>query len=173
MTPDGDPTGDEPIESKEYLAKMRGAMPSGAAKAKVVCSTSFATCCGYDRKHAIKLLNAKPAASKGKAGRKPVYATEVVAVIKPIWLSSEQLCGKRLKELLPLWLPHYERREGALSKALRRRVLAASAATLDRLLSPYRSAHPKALACPQTRHLDQSPSARAHRQRRHPRARQR
>ncbi len=66
-----------------------------------------------------------------------------VAVIKPIWLSSEQPCGKRLKEPLPIWLPHFERREGALSKALRRSVLAASAATLDRLLSPYRSAHPK------------------------------
>jgi hypothetical protein len=35
----------------------------------------------------------------------------VVAVIKPIWLSSEQPCGKCLKELLPLWLPHFERRE--------------------------------------------------------------
>jgi hypothetical protein len=99
--------------------------------------------CGYDRKYAIKLMGSQPVATQGKVGRKPVYAKEVVAVVKPIWLSSEQPCGKRLKELLPLWLPHFERREGVLSKSLRRSVLAASAATLDRLLSPYRSAHPK------------------------------
>ena len=77
-----------------------------------------------------------------------MYAREVVAVIKPIWLSSEQPCGKRLKELLPIWLPHYERREGSLSKTLRRSVLASSAATLDRLLSLYRSAHPKRWRAP-------------------------
>ena len=88
-------------------------------------------------------MGGKPAATRNKVDRKPIYAKEVVAVIKPIWLSSVQPCGKRLKELLPLWLPHFERREGALSKALRCSVLAASAATVDRLLSPYRSAHPK------------------------------
>lgn len=76
-------------------------------------------------------------------GRKAVYAKEVVAVIKAIWLADEQPCGKRLEELLPLWLPHYEQRAGKLGRTLRKRVLTASAATLDRLLSPYRSAHPK------------------------------
>ncbi len=136
------------LSRKEYLAKMRWRYAQRGREGKSRLLDEFCDVCGYDRKHAIKLLNAKPAASKGKAGRKPVYATEVVAVIKPIWLSSEQPCGKRLKELLPLWLPHYERREGALSKALRRRVLAASAATLDRLLSPYRSAHPKRWRAP-------------------------
>lgn len=99
--------------------------------------------CGYERKHAIKLLGNKLPAPKGKAGRKPVYAKDIVPIIKAIWLSSEQPCGKRLKELLPLWLPHFERRQGALAPALKRSVLKASAATLDRLLSPYRSAHPK------------------------------
>jgi hypothetical protein len=39
-----------------------------------------------------------------------------------------------------VWLPHYEKREGALSEALRSKVLAASAATIDRLLAPSRVA---------------------------------
>ena len=95
-----------------------------------------------------------------------MYAKEVVVVIKPIWLSSEQPCGKRLKELLQLWLPHFERREGVLSKSLRRSVLAASAATLDRLLSPSLPQRPpETLASAQAGHLNQSASARAHRQR--------
>jgi hypothetical protein len=87
-------------------------MPSEAVKATILLLDELCEVCGYDR------------------GRKPVYAKEVVAVIKPIWL------------------PHFERREGDLSKALRRSVLAASAATLDRLLSPYRSAHPKRWRAP-------------------------
>ena len=136
------------LSRKEYLAKMRWRYGQRGREGKSRLLDEFCDVCGYDRKHAIKLLNAKPFATKGKAGRKPVYAKEVAAIIKPIWLSSEQPCGKRLKELLPLWLPHYERREGALSKVLRRSVLAASAATLDRLLSPYRSAHPKRWRAP-------------------------
>jgi hypothetical protein len=59
-------------------------------------------------------------------------------VIRAIWLSAEQPCGKRLKAALELWLPHYEKRHGALSEALRGQVLRASAATLDRLLAPCR-----------------------------------
>lgn len=42
-------------------------------------------------------MGSQPVATQGKVGRKPVYAKEVVAVVKPIWLSSEQPCGKRLK----------------------------------------------------------------------------
>jgi hypothetical protein len=136
------------LSRKEYLAKMRWRYAQRGREGKSRLLDELCEVCGYDRKHAIKLLGGKPAATKGKVGRKPVYAKEVIAVIKPIWLSSEQPCGKRLKELLPLWLPHFERREGVLSKALRRSVLAASAATLDRLLSPYRSAHPKRWRAP-------------------------
>ena len=136
------------LSKKEYLAKMRWRYAQRGREGKSRLLDEFCEVCRYDRKHAIKLLNAKPAAAKAKAGRKPLYSKEVVAVIKPIWLSSEQPCGKRLKELLPLWLPHYERREGSLSKSLRHSVLTASAATLDRLLSPYRSAHPKRWRAP-------------------------
>jgi hypothetical protein len=59
-------------------------------------------------------------------------------VLKGIWLASDQLCSKRLKAALPIWLPHYERRYGALTAQLRRQVLKVSAATIDRLLRPVR-----------------------------------
>ena len=136
------------LSRKEYLAKMRWRYAQRGREGKSRLLDEFCEVCGYDRKHAIKLLNSKPTAPKGKVGRKRVYAKEVVAVTKPIWLSSEQPCGKRLKELIPLWLPHHERREKVLSKELRQSVLAASASTLDRLLSPCRSAHPKRWRAP-------------------------
>jgi hypothetical protein len=58
--------------------------------------------------------------------------------MKAIWLSAEQPCGKRLKAALPLWLPFYEKRHGQLKSKVKAKVLAASAATIDRLLAPCR-----------------------------------
>lgn len=131
------------LSRNEYLARMRWRYAQRALEGKSRLLDEVCEVCGYERKYAIKLMNQKAPPPRRKAGRKAVYAREVVAVIKTIWLSSEQPCGKRLKELLALWLPHYEKRQGRLGKELRTRVLAASAATLDRLLSPYRSAHPR------------------------------
>jgi len=72
----------------------------------------FCEVCGYARKYAIRLLNrkAKPAASPTKRpGPKRKYQAEVLLEpLKRIWFTSDQLCGKRLKAAIPLWLPHYE-----------------------------------------------------------------
>lgn len=92
---------------------------------------------GYSRKHAIKLLGAKagwggdPAVRKGRA---PLYGPEVEKVLWRIWKAAEQPCGKRLVELLELWLPHYEGEHGRLGKETRQKVLRISAAQADRLL---------------------------------------
>lgn len=66
--------------------------------------------------------------------------------LRRIWLASDQLCGKRLKAALPLWLPHYENEYGTLSETVRGDLLKVSAATLDRLLKPLRVQHPKGLS---------------------------
>jgi hypothetical protein len=100
--------------------------------------------CGYERKYASKVLSGKRAVA-GSTGRQrggsgAIYGSAEREVIKAIWLGAEQPCGKRLKAALGVWLPHYERRKGRLPKALHRKVLAASAATLDRLLAPCRVA---------------------------------
>lgn len=131
------------LSRKEYLAKMRSRYAGRGPEGKSRLLDEVCEVCGYERKYAIRLMNRQAEPAGQKAGRKPVYAREVAAVVKAIWLSSEQPCGKRLKELLPLWLPHYEKHHGPLSAAVRRSVCKASAATLDRLLSPYRSAHPR------------------------------
>ena len=100
---------------------------------------------GYSRKHAIKLLGARtgwggdPALRKG---RPPEYGEEVVEVLWRIWKVSEQPCGKRLVEMLGLWLPHYETQHGKLGTKVRKQLKAISAAQVDRLLAP-RKAHCK------------------------------
>jgi hypothetical protein len=56
-----------------------------------------------------------------------------------LWEASDRICGKRLKPLLPTLLGSLEDHgHMQLDQAVRSRLLAASAATLDRLLSPTR-----------------------------------
>ncbi len=59
--------------------------------------------------------------------------------LKALWLACEQLCSKRLKAALPLWLPFYEAEQGALEESVRRKLLRISAATIDRLLKKERA----------------------------------
>jgi hypothetical protein len=57
-----------------------------------------------------------------------------------LWEASDRVCGKRLKALLPLLLPALERNGHLkLDDAIRAKILATSAATIDRLLRAPRS----------------------------------
>jgi len=110
----------------------------------------FCAVCGYARKYAIRLLNRKqdsPPSPRKRPGAKPKYHTSsLMEPLRRIWFASDQLCGKRLKAALPLWLPHYENEYGTLSETVRGDLLKVSAATLDRLLKPLRVQHPKGLS---------------------------
>jgi hypothetical protein len=97
----------------------------------------------YDRKYAIKLLGGDLPQPSGRVhpGPQSLYAV-IEPIVRQIWLSAEQPCGKRLVPILRQWLPYYESRFGRLSSRQRRLVRQASAATLDRLLAPARTQHP-------------------------------
>ena len=57
-----------------------------------------------------------------------------------VWEASDRICGKRLKEVLPQFMEAMEKHGHLnLDPTVRERLLSASAATLDRLLSPIRS----------------------------------
>jgi hypothetical protein len=133
---------------RAYLEAIRGRYrkTNRAGKARIL--DEFCAVCGYNRKYAIRLLGRKKAAPpRRRAGRKPKYDhPQLLEALRRIWLASDQLCGKRLKVALPLWLPHYEADYGTLPAEARTGLLAASASTLDRLLKPVRVVHPKGLS---------------------------
>jgi hypothetical protein len=60
--------------------------------------------------------------------------------LRTIWLGSEQPCGKRLKEIIPEWLPHLKK---GISAQTRQQLLDLSAATIDRMLAALRARHPR------------------------------
>ena len=98
--------------------------------------------CAFHRKHAIRLLrtfkrfrNPKPK----RRGPKRVYHNDaLLKPLKTIWLAANLPCSKRLKAILPLWLPGYQTLHGALPEEIHRPLLRISASTIDRLLKPVR-----------------------------------
>lgn len=125
-----------------YLKQLRLRYKKATRMEKSTILQEFCDTSGYHRKHAIRMLNEKIYVKKKvkKRGRKPSYKSEVILEpLKTIWLQTNQLCGRRLKTALPLWLPHYEKAYGALDKEVMGLLHSISSATIDRLLSPLRA----------------------------------
>ena len=120
-------------ERQAYLKAIRTRYRRAGRKAKVTILNEFCAVCGYHRKYAIRLLNQRGTPkTKRRAGRKPVYASpEFLSTLKRIWFATDQMCSKKLKAALPLWLPFYETRYQTLSQQTQDQLLAVSAATID------------------------------------------
>lgn len=133
---------------KAYLQSIKKRYQQSDRAAKQIILNEFCMVCGYCRKYAIRLLNRKGKAKPStlRPGPKRKYSPErLMEPLRRIWLTSDQLCGKRLKAAIPFWLPHYEEAFGSLDESIRRDLLDISAATLDRLLKSLRASHPKGL----------------------------
>ena len=127
---------------REYLEAIHSRYKAGTRKQKKLILDEFCAACGYHRKHAIRLLKkfrrfSKP--KQKKRGRLPVYQTEdILTPLKRIWLAANLPCSKRLKAVLPLWLPGYAKQYGALTEEVAKTILAISPSSIDRLLKPLR-----------------------------------
>ena len=66
----------------------------------------FASLTGHHRKHAMRLLRAG-ASRKAPASRpeRRVYNEAVREALIVLWEASDQICGKRLKAMIPTLLP--------------------------------------------------------------------
>lgn len=97
---------------------------------------------GYERKHAIKLLNRKISQHTEKPkqrAKRPYYDEAVIQVLKQIWHASNQICSKRIIPFMPELLSALEKHGHlSLDGATRSKVLSVSSATFDRLLKAER-----------------------------------
>jgi hypothetical protein len=95
----------------------------------------------WHRKHAIRTLNVEGSAEREGHPRARVYDDAIRQALLTLWEASDRVCGKRLRPLLPALV---EALEGhghlQLDEAVKTRVLAASAAPIDRLLAQPRAA---------------------------------
>ena len=127
---------------REYLLAIWDRYQRVGRRFKSKILDEFCAVCGYTRKYAIGLLKRKPRQRRKKPGPPRQYDGSVLAPLKVIWLACEQMCSKRLKVALALWLPFYEQEYGALAEPVRQKLLRMSAATIDRLLKPERARYP-------------------------------
>jgi hypothetical protein len=124
----------------QWLPKLQARYAGRGREGKSRMLDEFCEDHGYERKYAIKLLSGTLPVPSGRVRPGPERRYELVEpVVRQMWLTAEQPCGKRLAPILRQWLPYYERRFGELSGRQRQLLRHASAATLDRMLAPARA----------------------------------
>jgi len=123
---------------KEYLAAILERYRNAGRKYKKIILDEFCGICGHHRKHAIRLLNARNDKSKDCRGRPADYGEKEHEVLERIWLAGNRPCSRRLKAMIPIWLPFYEQKYNQLDKNVRQNLLRISKNSIDRLLKPTR-----------------------------------
>ena len=130
---------------REYIRTQRFRYRSGRRGQKRQILDEGCRLFGMHRKSLIRALGREGQRRGRRRGRPRQYDAAMIGPLKTIWLAGEPVCGKRLKAMLPYWLPSYERRYGALDGERRAKLLSASASTLDRLLKAIRGRARKGL----------------------------
>ena len=136
-----------PQAKEEYIEALYKRYKEASRQEKTLMINECCATCGYHRKHAIRRLRGykrftKP--RKRKKGKPPVYNKEVIIrPLKQIWLAANLPCSKRLKAILPIWLPKYMDHFGQLAREVMQALLEISPATIDRILKPVRVQYQK------------------------------
>jgi len=126
----------------EYFQAIYDRYHSASKKEKKVILDEFCNNCNYNRKYAIRLLNSpletKSITNLSRRGRKKIYDDAIIeTVLIDIWKATNLPCSKRLKHLIPLWLPFYKKQK--ISEPIQQKLLTISAATIDRIMASSRS----------------------------------
>nr|WP_192384302.1 DDE-type integrase/transposase/recombinase [Mesorhizobium silamurunense] len=129
------------MATRDELVKVvakRYARGDRAEKSRIL--DEFAAVSGFHRKHAMRLLRNGPQAQRsGPRPERRVYDDAVREALIVLWEASDRICGKRLKMLIPILVEAMERHGHLhLTAEIRTRLLAMSAATIDRALREVR-----------------------------------
>jgi len=130
----------------EYLNEIKTRYMNSSKLEKQKILDEFCKVCCYNRKYAIQLLNSKKEKTKNNLsnrGRKKDYNHPVILeVIRYLWTKTNLPCSKRLKVIIPIWLPFCEN-QFSMNEEIRAKILKISPATIDRLLKPCRYQYKK------------------------------
>jgi len=131
-----------PRSKREYLEAIYVRYKKASRKGRTLILDEFCATTGHHRKHAIRLLRGFKRFTRpkpGKRGRRPVYDDpDLLLPLKRIWLAANLPCSKRLKAIIPVWLPGYTQHFGDLFPKIHDLLRKISPATIDRLLVPVR-----------------------------------
>ena len=131
-----------PQSKEEYFEVLHKRYKEASRREKTIIIDECCAVCGYHRKHAILRLKKYKRFTKPKPkkrGKPVVYDKEaIIRPLKQIWLTANLPCSKRLKAIIPVWLPKYIEYFGQITEEVRNALLTISPATIDRILKPIR-----------------------------------
>jgi hypothetical protein len=131
-----------PRSKKEYIENIYLRYRNASRNQKALILDECCATLGYHRKHAIRMLKRFKQFRKTKTkrpGRAPFYSQpSILKPLKKIWLAANLPCSKRLKIILPLWIPGYIQSFDPLPPEALEALSHISPATIDRILSPTR-----------------------------------
>lgn len=127
---------------KELLRAIADRYGTSARKEKGRILDEFVAVTGYHRKHALRLLRVQVVTGGDAVERahpKRIYGEAVRGGLQVLWEASDRICGKRLKAILPSLVEAMERHGHlVLADDVRAGLIAMSASTIDRILTPTR-----------------------------------
>ena len=126
-----------PQARREYVARMRERYESADRTEKGRLLDEAVTVTGRHRKALIRAWHRPLRPRRSGGGRPTAYGPAVVRALVAIWTAAGYPWARRLKALLPQWLP-WARRRFRLATATERGVMAISARQIDRVLAPHK-----------------------------------
>jgi hypothetical protein len=131
-----------PRSKRDYREAFHLRYKNTTRPEKTAILDEFCATCGCHHKHAISVLSSFKRFTQPKAnkrGNPSVYQKEEISKpLKEIWLAANLPCSKRLKVILPIWLPGYVELFGELSTGITDALLRISPPTIDMILKPIR-----------------------------------
>ena len=129
-----------PQTRTELLDALRQRYQQASKQEKAKILDEFVAVAGCHRMHAIRLLGGtRLLTSAAAVVDRRTYDEAVREALVVWWEAADRMCGKRLKAVLPSLVAALEPHGHlALDPTVRQRLLAASAATIDRLLTSVR-----------------------------------
>lgn len=127
---------------QEYITKIKPRYKKAGKLEKGIIIKEVCTICEYNRKYAIRLLNQTDSSPlvqsiSKKRGPKSKYShPTIIQILQYLWKVTNLPCSKRLKAIIPIWLPYYPY---PIPKKVEQALLSISAPTIDRLMKPWRS----------------------------------
>jgi hypothetical protein len=129
---------------RELIQRLQGRYLQANRQEKTRMLDEFVAVTGLHRKAAIRALRRQSQGNREYRGRRKTYTGSVVAALSQIWRICGCLCGKRLQPILGDMVASLERHdELILDEETKALLLAVSPATIDRLLRPYKTSHPR------------------------------
>ena len=124
----------------ELVIALSGRYASDSRKERGQILDEFAAVSGLHRKHAMRLLRAGRANRRfGPRPARRLYNDATREALIVIWETSDRICGKRLRPLVPILIEAMERHGHLrLAPEVRTGLLGMSAATIDRVLRDVR-----------------------------------